>query len=85
MRAYFQPPLPLPSLNYETDSSSFVTPTPTLELGDVVPIVLMVMNQDAAELIWAEQNQVPLALVMRSASDTSKTVIRPVGRDTVPH
>jgi hypothetical protein len=39
----------------------------------------VVSNQEAAGLIWAENNQLPLALVMRSARDISRIVITPMG------
>lgn len=67
--------------------SSFATPAPTktaAALGDVVPVVLGIGPQDAAELVWAEHNQIPLALVMRPASDTALLSVTPVSRQTLP-
>ena len=74
-------PTPYPEES-ESRPAPASTSTPIPEL--VVPVVLMVSNQDAAGLIWSENNQVALSLVIRSASDGARAIVTPVAQGVVP-
>ncbi len=60
--------------------SSTVTPSLAPEL---IPVTVVVTPQDAATLIWAEENELSLSLVLRSPIDIARHGVTPVATDSV--
>jgi hypothetical protein len=63
---------PIGSRNPNTQNSSVPNSYPTTGgvIGSIVPITLGVTPQDGVLIIWAKQSNVPITLMLRSASAT---------------
>ncbi len=68
-----------PTYDRDLSDTTNVTVNPSIISNTSIPIVLAVTNQESVNIIWAQQHQMQLSLVIRSARDTSPVVITPIG------